>query len=65
MKERNNWSKTSQRADKIRQNLDWLVKIKKIDLGVWTPQTLSNRAVIKMFSHIISKDYEKRVLVDE
>lgn len=50
---RNGLSKTTQKADKIRREL----KIRNINLGVWTPETLSNGAVIKMYSHLINNKY--------
>ncbi len=46
-------SKRSLRANKIRIELSRKIRRGEIDLGVWTPETLSNGAVIKMYSWLI------------
>ena len=42
-------SKTKRKADKIRKKMHKI----NLDLGVWTPKTLSNRCVIKHYSWVL------------
>jgi len=48
-------SKTTDKANEIRIKLNEKVKKGEIDLGVWTPHTLSNRAIIKTYSFLLRK----------
>jgi len=59
MKKKEIFSKSRVRANKIRKKM--LDKIKKgeLNLGVWTPDTLSNRCVIKHYSFLLRKDGDK------
>ena len=51
-------SKTKRKADKIRKRMRELIRMGKLDLGVWTPEELSNRNVIKNYSWVIKKGKE-------
>ena len=48
-------SKTKYYADKIRRKMWELIKRGELDLGVWTPNKMSNRYVIKNFRWVLKK----------
>jgi len=45
-------SRTKEKADKIRKKMWKLIERGKLNLGVWTPETLSNRCVIKYYKWV-------------
>ena len=48
-------SKTKKKADKIRKRMEKLIEKGMLDIGVWTPEKMSNRNVIKNYSWIMKK----------
>jgi len=53
-------SKTKEKADRIREKMKELIGEGQLDLGVWTPETLSNNCVIKHYSWVLKDKNHQR-----